>query len=86
LSLSSVLVKSREMTGGTQTLPGWLGEKGEDDRKQKCIGPIAYRIYRTIQSVYVASPWSTKMIGNSLNLPLFPTIYTAILHEYTSIL
>ncbi len=30
----TVLVKSREMTGGNQTLPRWLRGEGKDDRKQ----------------------------------------------------
>jgi hypothetical protein len=34
----TVLVKSREMTGRSQTLPWWLGEEGgKDDRKQNTL-------------------------------------------------
>ncbi len=37
----TVLVKSREMTGRTQTLPWWLEEEGgTDDRKQNTLAPL----------------------------------------------
>ncbi len=36
----TVLAKHREMTGRTQTLPWWLGEKGKRRQKIKYIGPV----------------------------------------------
>ncbi len=37
----TVLVKSREMTGWTQTLSWWQGrERGKDDRKQNTLAPL----------------------------------------------
>jgi hypothetical protein len=37
----TVLVKSREMTGRSQTLPWWRGEGGvKDDRKQYVSAPL----------------------------------------------
>jgi len=37
----TVLVKSREMIGWTQTLPWWQGrERGKDDRKQNTWAPL----------------------------------------------
>ncbi len=41
---NTVLVKSREMTGWSQTLTWWLGEKGKDDRKQNILA--LGRVYR----------------------------------------
>jgi hypothetical protein len=38
----TVLVKSREMTGRSQTLPWWLkGRGGKDDRKQNTLATLA---------------------------------------------
>jgi hypothetical protein len=36
----TVLVKSREMRGGTQTLPRWLGGEGIKRTEIKCVGPV----------------------------------------------
>jgi len=50
----TVLAKSREMTGRTQTLPwpgGW-GRTGKDDRKQNTLAPQSIYIYRVQSSVW----------------------------------
>jgi hypothetical protein len=41
----TVLVKSREITGRTQTLPWWLGEGGvkTTENKTNKIGPVEYK-------------------------------------------
>jgi len=37
----TVVVKRREMTGRTQTMPWWLGgRRGKDDRKQNRLGAV----------------------------------------------
>jgi hypothetical protein len=37
------VVKSREMTGRSQTLPYVSGgRRGKDDKQSKCIGPVAF--------------------------------------------
>jgi hypothetical protein len=41
-TVDTVLVKSREMTGRTQTLPWWLKEEGvKTTENKKNIGPVA---------------------------------------------
>jgi hypothetical protein len=41
----TVLVKSREMTGRTRTMPLAGGRRGKDDRKQNTLAPLHHARY-----------------------------------------
>jgi hypothetical protein len=53
-----VLVKSRELTGRTQTLPWWLGGEGVKTTENKIHGPPLIKTFSVFSSVSQIARWS----------------------------
>jgi hypothetical protein len=70
----TVLVKSREMTGRSQTLPWWMGGgggRGKDDRKQNTLAPLAlYIVQYDVGGLNDSRAYTREHLGTALQEPV----------------